>query len=50
MDSVDKRTKTELNKNITAQEMEMSDFLRDMAAFTSVVMFVGSFAVLMMSM
>jgi hypothetical protein len=49
VDTVDFGTLIEHKRNITEQEAEMSEFLRDMAAFTSVVMFVASFAVVMMS-
>ncbi|MBL0371263.1 hypothetical protein JJB09_04405 [Rhizobium sp. KVB221] len=50
VDIVDTRTIIEHKKNIREQEAQMTDFLRDMAAFTSVVMFVASFAVLMVSL
>jgi len=50
VDIVDNGTLIEHNKNIKEMEAQMTDFLRDMAAFTSVVMFVASFAVVMMSL
>lgn len=40
----------EHNKNISEQEADMTDFLRDMAAFTSIVMFITSCAVLMITL
>jgi len=39
----------EQTRNINEQETDMTDFLRDMAAFTSIVMFVTSCAVLMIT-
>jgi len=50
VDVVDNRTKDKHKQNRAERGAIMSDFLRDMAAFTSVVMFVASFAVLMISM
>jgi hypothetical protein len=46
---VDRGTKIEHIRNITEQEADMTDFLRDMAAFTSIVMFVTSCAVLLIT-
>ncbi len=40
------RTIVEQNENITEKEHEMTDFLRDLAAFASIAMFVASFSVL----
>jgi hypothetical protein len=40
----------EHKRNISEQEADMTDFLRDMAAFTSIVMFVTSCAVLMITL
>jgi len=34
-------------KNIKGKEAEMTDFLRDLAAFTSMAMFVASFSVIL---
>jgi hypothetical protein len=48
-DAVDIGTLIEHKKNITRQEASMTDFIRDMAAFTSVVVFVASCALVMMS-
>jgi hypothetical protein len=50
VDVVDDGTFIEHKENISEQEAQMTDFLRDMAAFTSMVMFVASLAVLMISL
>jgi hypothetical protein len=44
---VDMRTIIEQNKNIKGKGATMTDFLRDLAAFTSMAMFVASFSVIL---
>ncbi|MFB9791195.1 hypothetical protein [Shinella granuli] len=41
------RTKIEQNGNIKGKGATMTDFLRDLAAFTSMAMFVASFSVIL---
>ncbi|GAA4180995.1 hypothetical protein GCM10023069_56510 [Shinella granuli] len=45
--AVDMRTKIEQNGNIKGKGATMTDFLRDLAAFTSMAMFVASFSVIL---
>jgi hypothetical protein len=47
---VDNRTKGEQINNIRAQESQMTDMIRDIAAFTSIAMFVASFSLICMAM
>ncbi len=41
------RTRVEQNKNINGKGDTMTDFLRDLAAFTTMAMFVASFSVIL---
>ncbi|PTM90178.1 hypothetical protein [Mycoplana dimorpha] len=47
---LDERTKIEQNKNITGKEPTMTEFMRDLAAFASITMFVASLSVLALGM
>jgi len=47
---IDDRIKTEQNKNIKGQETEMTEILRDVAAFASMAVFVSSMTLLMMAL
>jgi len=47
---VDNRTIAEQIANITEQESQMTDMIRDIAAFTSIAMFVASFSLICMAM
>jgi hypothetical protein len=47
---VDNGTRAEQNKNIRAQESQMTDMIRDIAAFTSIAMFIASFSLICMVM
>ncbi|MBB3310756.1 hypothetical protein FHT78_002500 [Rhizobium sp. BK196] len=40
----------EQTKNIRAKESQMTDMIRDIAAFTSIAMFVASFSLIVMAM
>jgi len=41
------RTRVEQNKNIKGKGDTMTDFLRDLAAFATMAMFVASFSVIL---
>jgi len=47
---VDNRTIAEQIENIREQESQMTDMIRDIAAFTSIAMFVASFSLICMAM
>jgi hypothetical protein len=47
---IDNRTIAEQNRNIKAQESQMTDMIRDIAAFTSIAMFIASFSLICMAM
>jgi hypothetical protein len=47
---VDNRTIGEQIRNIRAQESQMTDMIRDIAAFTSIAMFIASFSLICMAM
>jgi hypothetical protein len=47
---VDNRTIAEQIRNIRAQESQMTDMIRDIAAFTSIAMFIASFSLICMAM
>jgi hypothetical protein len=40
----------EQSKNIRAKESQMTDMIRDIAAFTSIAMFIASFSLIVMAM
>jgi len=40
----------EQSKNIIAKESQMTDMIRDIAAFTSIAMFIASFSLIVMAM
>ena len=48
--AVDIGTIIEQNRNIKGKGATMTDFLRDLAAFTSMLMFVASFSVILFGM